>query len=347
MSNWKVSKQKIALFEHHNAEKLELARIGSYQCVIQKGLYKDGDEVIFAPEKSVLTGKIREEYANYLAGINHDRVKSVSLRGEYSCGIIIPQELLGELDLATIEIDQDISDKLGISQYVPQIPQELTGVMEPITMSSRYGKHDCEQFGVYANEFTDGERIIVTEKLHGSQAVYFLDLPSGETFVTSKNQLNNGLQIIESDSNSYWKAAKSLDLWNVISREIPESINEFDLHTVQAFGELLPIQKGYSYGQTEMTVKLFDLRINGISVPYDQLSDEIKKIWVPVIYDGPLDKSTIRKLSEGMETVSGKALHIKEGVVVAPYIDRKAVDGTRLRLKILNPKYKEVGEEIN
>jgi len=343
MSNWKVSKQKIALFEHHNAEKLELARIGSYQCVVQKGLYKDGDEVIFAPEKSVLTGKIREEYSNYLAGTNHDRVKSVSLRGEYSCGIIIPQELLGDLDLSRIEIDQDISEKLGITQYIPQIPQELTGVMEPITISSRYGKHDCEQFGVYANEFTDGERVVVTEKLHGSQAVYFLDLPSGERFVTSKNQLNNGLQIIENDTNSYWKAAANVNLWNIIS----QGLGEFELNSVQAFGELVPIQKGYTYGQTEITIKLFDVRINGISVPYDQLSDDVKKLWVPIIYDGPLDKSTIRKLAEGMETVSGKSLHIKEGVVVAPYVDRNAADGTRLRLKILNPKYKEVGEEIN
>jgi hypothetical protein len=45
--------------------------------------------------------------------------------------------------------------------------------------------------------------------------------------------------------------------------------------------------------------------------------------------------------------VSGKELHIREGVVLRPYIDRDAKDGTKLRLKIINPAYKETGEEIN
>jgi hypothetical protein len=42
MSNFKVSKEKIALFVHPNAEKLQLGRVGSYQVVVQKGLYQDG-----------------------------------------------------------------------------------------------------------------------------------------------------------------------------------------------------------------------------------------------------------------------------------------------------------------
>jgi hypothetical protein len=53
MSNWKISKEKIEVFTHPNAELLVLGKVGSYQVVVQKGLYNDGDEVIFAPEKSV------------------------------------------------------------------------------------------------------------------------------------------------------------------------------------------------------------------------------------------------------------------------------------------------------
>jgi hypothetical protein len=37
-----------------------LGKVGSYQVVIQKGLYQTGDVVIFAPEKSVLTGDIKK-----------------------------------------------------------------------------------------------------------------------------------------------------------------------------------------------------------------------------------------------------------------------------------------------
>jgi hypothetical protein len=52
-------------------------------------------------------------------------------------------------------------------------------------------------------------------------------------------------------------------------------------------------------------------------------------------------------LCKGNELVSGKQIHIREGVVLRPYIDRNAVDGTKLRLKIINPAYRETGEEIN
>jgi hypothetical protein len=51
-------KTKIEVFVHPNADALMLGKVGSYQVVI-KGLYQTGD-VIFAPEKSVLTGDIKK-----------------------------------------------------------------------------------------------------------------------------------------------------------------------------------------------------------------------------------------------------------------------------------------------
>ena len=109
-----------------------------------------------------------------------------------------------------------------------------------------------------------------------------------------------------------------------------------------------------------------------MSIPYDQVPSEFSELWVPVVYDGTLHlvekevvifedvERGIRKsridnilpkdivdLCKGNELVSGREIHIREGVVLRPYIDRDARDGTKLRLKIINPKYKETGEEIN
>ncbi len=349
MSTWKVSKQRVKLFDHGNADKLQIARIGTYQCVVQKGLYKDDDEVVFAPEKSILTGKIKEEYSAYLAGPNKDRVKSVRLRGEYSCGIIIPPMLLEDVNLSNIHIDEDISELLGISKYVPPVPIELAGLSAPIN-AEKYGKHDCEHFSGYANEFVDEERVIISEKLHGSQGIYYYNLTTGEKFVSSKGQLDRGLQILESETNSYWLAAKNTNLWHLLELAFNDVKNEDGSDViVQVFGEVVPVQGGYTYGFDKPVVRLFDVRLNGKSIPCDKNSREIKEIWVPVLFDGPLKKSTVAEYSLGMETVSGKRLHIKEGCVVRPYIDRYASDGTKLRLKIINPEYskKETGEEIN
>lgn len=362
MSNWKVTKEKIELFVHPNADALELGKVGSYQVVVQKGLYNSGDEVVFAPEKSILTGQIKQEFEKYLVGPNKDRVKAVRLRGELSCGIIIPKNLIPDFD--TLSLGEDISEKLGIIKYEPPIPTELAGKVRSFNMPY-IGFHDCEQANVYVNDLINGERVILTEKVHGSQFILAHNLETGETIVSSKGMLKSGLVIEESDSNTYWIATKNDDIVGRITRNFAEGI-------IQVFAEVIPVQKGYSYGQSKPTVRIFDVRVNGVSIPHDKVPTELNQIWVPIVYDGNInliekevvlfedvDKNIrktridyilpkeITELCKGMELVSGREHHIREGVVLRPYIDRDAKDGTKLRLKIINPAYKETGEEIN
>ena len=201
--------------------------------------------------------------------------------------------------------------------------------------------------------------------VHNSQFILGHNLDENETIVSSKGMLKRGLTLQDEDDNTYWMASKNDSIVEKIK-------NSFDKGVVQVFGEVIPVQKGYNYGQSKPTVRIFDIRVDGNSIPYDKVSDEFKEIWVPIIYDGELKliekevvlfsdtergihktKKTyllsdeITNLCKGMEQVSGKQHHIREGVVLRPYIDRDAKDGTKLRLKIINPKYKETGEEIN
>jgi RNA ligase (TIGR02306 family) len=167
MSNWKVSREKIEMFTHGNADSLSLGKVGSYQVVVQKGLYVDGDVVVFAPEKSVLTGQIKTEFEKYLVGPDNDRVKGVRLRNEISSGILIPKHLWENVDgVSDAEIGEDVSELLGITHYEPPIPTQLAGKVRSFDMD-HIGTHDCEQVGVYANDLVDGERVVVTEKVHG------------------------------------------------------------------------------------------------------------------------------------------------------------------------------------
>jgi len=362
MSQWKVSKEKIEIFPHGNADTLSLGKVGSYQVVVQSGIYKDGDTVVFAPEKSVLTGQIKTEFEKYLVGPENDRVKGVRLRGEISSGILIPKHLLVGIEDA--EIGEDVSEKLGISHYEPPIPQQLAGKVRSFEMKY-IGSHDCEQVGVYVNDLIPGERIVVSEKVHGSQFILGHDVDKNETIVSSKGMLKKGLVLEESDDNTYWIAAKN--------DGIIEKIREhYDTGVVQVFGEVVPVQGGYNYGQTKPTARLFDVRVNSVSIPYDVVPEPFREMWVPIIYDGEINlienevvlfsdpergihktkitytlPDEITRMCKGMETVSGKQVHIREGVVVRPYIDRDARDGNKLRLKIINPKYKESGEEIS
>lgn len=362
MSDWKVSKEKIELFTHPNADALEVGKVGSYQVVVQRGLYKDGDEVIFVPEKSVLEGEIKTSFENYLVGPNHNRVKGVRLRGEISSGILVPKHLVPNFDDYSIGID--ISDDLCISKYEPPIPQELEGSVKPYEMN-HIGSHDCDQIAIYINQIVQGERVIITEKVHGSQFILAHDLDNDETMVSSKGMLEKGLCIDDSETNTYWQASKNDDIVNKIK-------SNFDNGIVQVFGEVLPVQGGYSYGRIKPSVLIFDVRVNSISIPYDRVPQDLLDLWVPILFDGDIKleeeeivlyenkeegirktktnyslPKEIIKLCKGKELVSGNSIHIREGFVLRPYVDRNARDGKSIRLKLINPAYKETGEEIN
>jgi RNA ligase (TIGR02306 family) len=346
MSNWKVSKEHIKLFPHPNADKLQIGKVGTYQVVVQKDMYQENDIIVFAPEKSVLTGRIREEYEKYLSGTNHDRVKETTLRGQVSAGIIIPRELWPN-DLNGVEIGQDISEMFNISKYDPPIPDELLGKIVAYEMGG-ISRHDCEQYAIYLNEMIKDEMVVITEKLHGSQTVVAYDFEKDKKLISSKGLLKLGFEFEQDEDNAYTRGVNKAQIFEKIK-------NNFDSGMVQIFGEIVAIKGGYNYGQEAETIKVFDLKLNGESIPFDQVPDEFKNMWVPVIYHGPLKMNEgqlseeILNLCKGEETVSGENLHIREGVVIRPYIDRRAFDNTPLRLKMINPAYakKATGEEIS
>jgi RNA ligase (TIGR02306 family) len=126
-----------------------------------------------------------------------------------------------------------------------------------------------------------------------------------------------------------------------------------DVTKIQIVGEVIPCQSGYSYGRVEPEVLAFSIVLYRNSAVESFFPIEIIHSWhlktVPVIHIARYGeiKDKLRGLAEGMEQVSGKETHIREGVVVRPRIDRKSSRGTWLRLKIINPKYKETGEELS
>jgi RNA ligase (TIGR02306 family) len=356
MAIWKVVADKIQLFPHPNADKMLLGKVGGFQVVVAKSNnYQDGDVVIFAPEKSVLPEDLRPHYTNsetgqsYLSGSNHDRVSRVRLRGEYSEGVTISMDYVRDKIGGEIPLGVDLSEKLGITKYEPPIPTQFAGQMARINTVADFRQHDVEQFRLYANEFKEGELVLATEKLHGSQINILRDA-DGQCLVTSKGMAGRDVSILEDAGNIYWRAVRNIQVFEKLGALLPDS-------NVQLFGEVIPCQGGYSYGQTVPTVKFFRMILDGKEFSVNDLMENkagdwlikefILENWVPVIYEGPYDVDKLVDASKGMEQVSGKQLHIREGVVVSPVVPRLSSEGFPLFLKIINPKYRDTGEEIS
>jgi RNA ligase (TIGR02306 family) len=346
--DWKVSKEQIKLFPHPNAEKLELGRLGDFQVVVQKGLYKDGDTVIFLPDKSVLPDAIagQGDMRKYLVGEFKNRIKAVKLRQELSCGMILPDSP----EFAEIPVGQDISEKLGIVKYEPPVPAQLRGKIRPMgnidTGGAKITRHDCYQFGVFADQLDPNEEILVTEKIHGSQIIC-IRTRDGRRLIASKGLLGRAWTIDEDEKNTYWAAAKNTGIFDILDEYWP------NIH-VQAFGEVVPVQKGFTYNRARPIAFFFRIDVEGKMVPPKEILEDESKAkltnqWVPIFgyYQG-VNKDMLYALRSGKERVSGKELHIREGIVIQPTVPKLDDKGNHyLMLKLINPEYKETGEEIN
>lgn len=100
MSTFEVKVQPIFIKPHPNADKLELANIGSpegWQVVVAKGRFKSGDLCVYIGENAVVPEWVLKHYGYWndekniglLAGSRGDRVKAVRLRNEFSLGIVL------------------------------------------------------------------------------------------------------------------------------------------------------------------------------------------------------------------------------------------------------------------
>ncbi|MGL5076984.1 MAG: RNA ligase (ATP) [Waterburya sp.] len=353
MADFKVFKTQAIVFSHPNADKLELVKLGNYQCVAQKGLYRNGDTVIFAPEKSVLPENLAEPFKAYLKGKEKNRVGTVRLRGELSMGVVLPLQQVDPDD--HLPLDVDISEKLGIYKYEPPIPQHLAGEVEVLKTLSSKIQHDCEQFGIYADQFVEGEPVYLFEKIHGTQGV-FIHHSDGTQQVSSKGLFKRDLCLKESDTNTYWRAAKNSGIFSYLSSIFQEK-------EVIAFGEVIPVQGGYNYGLDSNKPEIFVFRIivNGKEIPYEEeaarscwfptksdcrleeLSTKIR--WVPLLKKDMFNRDRILKVGKKLQHSVLDENQIAEGIVVSPQYPRRASDGIPLYLKIISDKYAKVEDD--
>lgn len=86
------------VINHPNADKLDLAKVLGYTCIVAKDEFKVGDAVVLIQPDTLLPDK---PWAAFFKK-RGDRVKAMRLRGVFSFGIILPLSVLenyGELIL--------------------------------------------------------------------------------------------------------------------------------------------------------------------------------------------------------------------------------------------------------
>jgi RNA ligase (TIGR02306 family) len=315
MSTFKVEVVRIDnIFPHPNADRLDICKVKGWQCVSGKGDFNIGQLAVYIPIDSVLP----EELVKNLNLTNYKkRLRSIKLRGMLSQGLLIslPSDNLAE--------GEDVSNILGITKYEEPIPTQMAGVQLP--NEPRFVRYtDIENYKNYLDTFEKGESIVVTEKIHGTN--FRAAKIDGKLFVGSHR-----LNLKESDTNLYWRAAKQLNLAEKL------------LEGEQLFGEIYG--KGIqdlAYGKKpgEIHVAVFDLMKDNKYVDYTdflKIATERNFEVVPALACTEWSDD-IKLLAQGNSTICSN--QIKEGVVIRPLTEgfSEKLQGRKI-IKIINDDY--------
>jgi len=359
-----------AIEEHPNADAIELARIAGYVSIVKKGEVKAGDLVVYVPEAAVMPEWLLKRIGLWkhdsekgaLAGKQGTRVKAIKLRGIISQGIVI-QTRVEPMDQSTGNVlttengevwvteGQEVSEHLGITKYIPKIPQCLDG--EVCNVFGNTLKFDIENIQKHPDVFEDGEDVVVTEKLHGTWTCFGYvpmlghpDLLEGNLIITSKGFSEQGLSLKYNDANENNLYVRTFNSHEGLLERL-RAFSEKKDAPVYILGETFGRGvQDLHYGLDYSHFLIFDIYVGEpgkgeylncldlMSVAHDLHLDT-----VPILYRGPFSRKVIEPLRDGKESFSGKSDCIREGIVIKSCVERRNDQIGRAMLKWVSPDY--------
>jgi RNA ligase (TIGR02306 family) len=298
MSEWKIQVVKVGpLVKHPNADRLMVTKIFDYPVITAIGEFQEGDTAVYVPVDSVVPAD--DPRWAFLQG--HLRVKAKKLRGIFSMGLLAK----AEPDMA---VDAIVADRMRIVKYEP--PESATTGGEAEKCPFEWPKYtDLESIRRYPDVLTEGEEVMLTEKIHGTSARYVWK--DGRLWVGSHREIKR-----ESKESAYWKAAVQLDLAKRLEA----------VEGIAIYGEVYGCVQDLRYGHTagKVSLVLFDamdlsaLRYLDVD-DFMALAKKLDLPTVPPLYRGPW-RQDLRSMAEG-KTMLG-ADHVREGFVVRPVKER-------------------------
>ncbi|UTS52064.1 hypothetical protein [Synechococcus phage BUCT-ZZ01] len=275
---------------HPNADSLDLAIVGGWQCVVKRGEYKKGDLAIYCEVDSWIPHTVAPfltkpgQFPKVYNGVEGQKLKSIRLRGELSQGLILPLkqseydnqtalidwfsiEHEGNVGCPAVQEGYDVSELLGIQKWEAPINPQLAGISKG-SFPSQFPKTDQERIQNLSRQFEkwkeQGLTFTVQEKLEGSSMTCYL--LNGEFGVCSRN-----LNLMEDENNTFWKVARELDIENKMRFAFAEMLADGEGVAIQ--GELIgPGIQGNIYGLEKPTMRVFDIVLAKGMLYYDPLS---------------------------------------------------------------------------
>ena len=301
--------------KHPNADTLSICQVnGKYPVIFKTGDFEPGGKAVYIPVDSVVDTS-RPEF-NWL---DRPRVKAKKLRGIFSMGFLVPAS-------NDWDVGQVVAHELGVTKYEEPVLSATHGAnVDGPTWLPWAAVYDLEAVRKYGHVLKQGEPVIVTEKVHGTNA----------RFAFSRGELHVGShkcwKKLESSRNVWWEVAERYKL--------AERFAAYEDHIFygEIFGWVQDLRYGAKPGETWL--RLFDIRGNdGRWLEYDRvvaIANELGIPPVPHLYRGPYSDAVL-ELCNGDTTLD--AGHMREGIVIQADPERYDEIG-RVKLKHVSEAY--------
>jgi len=354
------------------ADNIELAIVGGWNCITQKGVQKVGDVVIIATTDAVIPERLSDEMGvtSYLR--KGGRVRTVKLRGTYSECLIIPDKHLH--GRATIG-DWDLKDGSDCMHIFDIVKYEPPVKMVRLANGKKIRYQNNPNFHVYykfpnlknvPNMFTEDDLVEITRKVHGTNARYgivkkirlsfwdsvkhFFGFGSKwdwYEFVVGSHNVEKG-----SDSNGFYDT----NVWYEIEKKynikqkLWDYVKKWDGvdfgDGITLYGEIYGagIQKGYEYGLKDIEFVGFDVKENGEYLStynaWKVIKNQLELPYVEILHYGNWSQEVQDKFVFNNFIEGTKVPH--EGIVI------KYHTGEREKVaKVINPDYLIFAEKHN
>jgi len=316
------------------ADFISSASILGYKSVIKKSDFKIGDMVIFIKPDTLVK---RAEWNKFLwpkKDISPDsepiRIRCCKFKKSISQGLIISINNLEQRD--RIE-GQGVEEELFITKYIKEIPVQLRGKIKGNFPVYLFPKTDELNILSYPNVLMEfiGKPYYLTVKYDGTSISFYFD--NGVFGVCSRN-----LELLDDDSNVYWKMAKKYDL--------QEKLTSFNKNLAIQAEIVGPNINGNKVGLFEVQMFVFDIYDLDKKEYYDKFDlqdfcEAMNLERVEVIDSNPSFNYTINELEAlAIGYYKNNANLPREGIVLRPLEPiYSPVLEKRLSVKIMNKNF--------
>jgi RNA ligase (TIGR02306 family) len=360
VSTHEVKVYRIAEIEPHpNAHSLGLVRIEGFTAIVRLGDFKPGDLAAYIEPDYVVPDT--EQFA-FLQG--KLRIRCKRLRGTWSQGLLIHAP-------SGAREGECVMERLGVTRYEPPMvgvrgPRGAGGLLgndgteRPHASLTGLSAYDLENWRKHKNTLTPGERVYITEKLHGCNGRF--SYRAGRMWVGSRNQwkrsgeltavqrflarVRRALVTVLPIIRRLWRPYPDLRAGNVWWRALKTNpwieafcrANQDCVLYGEVFGSVQDLKYGAKDG--EVFFRAFDVLRGTKWVDAEEFARMLPaEHRVPVLFEGeycPVKTEELSRLEK-----STLADHLAEGIVIKPAAERWCDRVGRVALKLVSDRYLE------